>query len=112
MDADVLNLPDAGLAVVDIALTPTLLLVRIASTAAGASCPRCRCVSDRVHSRYTRAVADLPAHDRPVALRLVVRRFRCTTPGCPRAIFCERLPGLASPHARTTDRLAGTHRLV
>jgi transposase len=112
MDADVLNLPSADLAVVDIALTPTLLLVRIASTAAGASCPRCGCMSDRVHSRYTRTVADLPAHDRPVALRLVVRRFRCTTPGCPRAIFCERLPGLASPHARTTDRLAGTHRQV
>ena len=112
MDMDALNLPDSGLALVDIALTPTLLLVRIASTTAGASCPRCGSVSDRVHSRYLRTVADLPAHDRPVALRLVVRRFRCTTPACPRTIFCERLPGLASPHARTTDRLAATHRLV
>ena len=112
MDADTLNLPGTGLTIVDIATTPNLLLVRIAATAASASCPRCGRVSDRVHSRYTRTIADLPAHDRPVALRLVVRLFRCPTPGCPRAIFCERLPALATPHARATDRLTDIHRLV
>ena len=112
MDADTLNLPGTGLAVVDIAPTPTLLLVRIASTATSASCPLCGRASDRVHSRYTRTIADLPAHDRPVALRPVGRRFRCSTPGCPRAIFCERLPELAAPHARATDRLTDIHRIV
>lgn len=29
-----------------------------------------------------------------VALRLLVRRFRCSQPGCPQTVFCERLPGL------------------
>src|SRR3989442_1269089 len=66
MDADDLNLPGTGFAVVDIAFTPILLLVRIASTAPSASCPLCGCVSDRVPSRYVRTLADLPAHDRPV----------------------------------------------
>ena len=36
MDADTLNLPGTGLTIVDIATTPTLLLVRIATTAASA----------------------------------------------------------------------------
>ena len=112
MDANDLNLEATGLAVVDLALTPTMLLVRVASTAAGAACPRCGRISDRVHSRYQRTVADLPAHDRPVGLRIVVRRIRCATGDCPRSIFCERLPGLVEPHARATDRLADTHRLV
>jgi transposase len=112
MDTKDLNLDADGLAVVDLALTPTMLLVRVASTAAGAACPLCGRVSDRVHSRYERTVADLPAHDRPVGLRLNVRRFRCTKGDCPRSIFCERLPGLVTPHARATGRLTNAHRLV
>jgi transposase len=112
MSVSDLNLPGTGLAVADFAPTPSLLLIRIASTAPGAACPRWGRVSDRVHGRYTRTIADLPSHDRPVVLRLIVRRFRCTTPGCPRVIFCERLPELVAPHARTTNRLADIHRLV
>jgi transposase len=112
MDALTLNLPGTGLAIVDVTPTPALLLIRIACTAANASCPLCGCASDRVHSRYTRTIADLPAHDRPVALRLIVRRFRCATPGCRRAIFCERVPELVAPHARATGRLTDIHRLV
>jgi transposase len=40
-------------------------------------------------------------------LRLRVRRFRCIDPGCPRRVFCERLPGLVTAHARSTTRLTG-----
>jgi transposase len=47
-----------------------------------------------------------------VALRLLVRRFRCAQPACPQSIFCERLPGLLAAHARSTDRLAGAHRAI
>jgi transposase len=32
------------------------------------------------------------------------RRFFCDTPDCPRRIFTERLPGIARPHARRTER--------
>ena len=112
MDASDLNLPSTGLAIIDVAQTPSLLIVRIASTNRSAVCPRCGRLSDRVHSRYTRTLADLPAHDRPVVFRLTVRRFRCTAPDCPRTIFCERLPGLVAPHARTTQRLTDIHRLI
>src|SRR5512142_1933574 len=112
MDAHDLNLDGPALAVTDFALTPTIAVIVIASTAPTAACPLCGGLSDRAPSRYTRTIADLPGHNRPVALRLRVRRFRCTTPDCPRAIFCERLPGLVSAHARSTDRLADAHRLL
>jgi transposase len=57
-------------------------------------------------------VADLPCQGRPLALRLVVRRFRCSQTDCPQSIFCERLPGLLDPHARSTSRLTAAHRAI
>jgi transposase len=93
----------------DVVLTPTAAVVLLVSTAATAPCPRCGTPSDRVHSRYRRTVADLPCHDRGFLLRLLVRRFRCIDPGCTQRIFCERLPGFLSAHARSTTRLTGAH---
>jgi transposase len=104
--------PGAGLRLDDFVLTPSTAVALLASTSVTAACPCCRTPSDRVHSHYRRTVADLPCCGRPVALRLVVRRFRCIDPGCPRAIFCERLPALLRPHARATARLSGAHRAI
>jgi transposase len=101
-----------GLRLDDLILTSTTAVALVVATAATAPCPRCGTPSDRVHSRYRRTVADLPCHDRPVALRLVVRRFRCIEPGCPQVIFCERLPGLLDAHARCTARLTDAHRAI
>ena len=102
--------PDgAPLRLDDLFLTPTAAVALLVSTAATAVCPRCGTASDRLHSRYRRTVADLPCQGRPLALRLVVRRFRCPQADCPQSIFCERLPGLLAPHARSTSRLAGAH---
>jgi len=104
--------PGAGLRLDDLVLTPTTAVALLVSCAATARCPHCGTASDRVHSRYRRTVADLPCQDRPLALRLVVRRFRCSRPDCPQAVFCERLPGLIDAHARCTARLADAHRAV
>lgn len=100
----------AGLRIDDIVLTPTTAVALVVATASSATCPRCGTLADRVHSRYRRTVADLPCQDRPVVLRLVVRRFRCRQPDCPQAIFCERLPDLLKAHARSTTRLSAAHR--
>jgi transposase len=71
-----------------------------------ARCPACGRPSRRVHSRYERWLADLPAHGRRVRIRLTVRRFRCTEPDCPRQIFAERVgDAIARPFARRTARL-------
>src|SRR3954469_9749488 len=60
--------------------------------------------SDRVHSRYERAVADLPWARFAVRLQVRVRRFFCENLTCPRTIFAERLAGIAPAAARRTDR--------
>lgn len=79
---------------------------------AAACCPLCDQPSRRVHSRYTRTLADLPCQGRVVRLLLRVRRFFCATPECPRIVFAERLPDLAERYARTTIRLRDAHRAI
>ena len=69
-----------------------------------APCPLCGLRSRRVHSRYARAVSDLPWRGIAVTLELRVRRFFCDRGGCERRIFCERLEEVAA-RARKTARL-------
>jgi transposase len=70
-----------------------------------ACCPLCGRQSKRVHSRYERALADLPWGAHAVTIRLRVRRLFCRNARCERRIFTERLPGIALPWARRTRRL-------
>src|SRR3954453_14916273 len=72
-----------------------------------ARCPVCAKQSLRVHSRYTRTLADLPWQGIPVTLHLHVRRFFCEEVNCDRAIFAERLSGVVAHYARRTERLDG-----
>jgi hypothetical protein len=69
------------------------------------SCPLCAVLTARVHSRYTRTLADLPWGAYAVRLQLRVRKFFCRNAACPRQIFTERLPTVAAPWARRTMRL-------
>src|SRR6516165_3273325 len=57
---------------VDCALDLDNLTVHMAITAATASCPDCGSDARRVHSRYTRHLADLPCFDRSVRLHVLV----------------------------------------
>jgi transposase len=77
-----------------------------------AKCPRCRCPSSRVHSYYTRTVADLPWHGIAVRLSLRTRRFRCRNSLCTKRIFCERLPRVVAYYGRKTVRLDDALRLI
>jgi transposase len=54
-----------------------------------------------------RTLADLPWQGVPVSVHLRVRRFFCDEVACQRAIFAERLPGVAAPYGRRTERLEG-----
>lgn len=80
------------------------MVITVRSSAAGVECPACGGGSVRVHSRYTRTLADLPLSGCPVQLKLLVRRFRCDRELCTRRIFSERLAA-ATPWARRTARL-------
>jgi transposase len=93
-------------------LNADCLTVFLETTASTASCPVCGSHARRVHSRYTRRLADLPCFGRAVQVRVTVRRFFCAEVKCPRRIFAERLPGFVEPHARTTLRLHHAHEAV
>lgn len=101
-----------GLVVSAVTVTADLTAVAVAPTASSARCPTCGHLSDRIHSRYRRTLADLAVGPRQVVLIVTARKFRCTYAGCARRLFCERLDGLADPHARTTARLADLHRVL
>ncbi len=80
------------------------LTVHAYVAATSARCPLCRVRSGRIHSRYSRTVADLPWCRVSVTLKVCARRFFCENKGCERAVFCERLPEVAA-YGRKTDRL-------
>src|SRR5215211_7601217 len=80
------------------------LTILASSEATEAPCPLCGERSDRVHSRYTRTLADPSWADVAVRFRVRVRKFFCANPACPRAVFAERLAGVAQAYARRTDR--------
>jgi transposase len=80
------------------------LTIRLATDTTAAPCPLCGEGADRVHSRVTRTLADLPWAGITVHLHVRVRKFFCDTPTCPRRIFRERLAGIAAVAARRTER--------
>ncbi len=82
------------------------LRVEVTSTQAAPACPRCAAATSRIHSRYTRTLADLPWADVGVEVLVHVRKCFCPTESCSRTIFCERVPQIARPWARRTRRLA------
>src|SRR5262245_16182648 len=78
--------------------------IRAVSEATDVRCPVCGELTDRVHSRYARTLADLPWARFAVCLRVEVRKFFRDNPACPRTVFAERLAGIAPACARRTDR--------
>ncbi|MFE5923213.1 ISL3 family transposase [Streptomyces sp. NPDC056468] len=69
------------------------------------SCPDCGGGSVRVHSRYTRTLADVAVGGRPVLIGLSVRRMFCDSPRCRRRTFAEQVDGLTVRHQRRSPLL-------
>lgn len=65
--------------------------MEIAAGASTSRCPECGTASGRVHSVYVRTLRDAPWREKPVVVRIWVRKFFCDVPTCLRTIFCERL---------------------
>jgi transposase len=91
---------------------PSSLTLVVRATQPQAGCPRCRRHSSRVHSYYSRTVADLPWHGVAVRLHLRTRRFRCKNSLCAKRVFCERLPRLVAHYGRKTVRMEDALRLI
>src|SRR5438552_1184575 len=103
-----LLLPDvAALHLQRIVLDEDQITLMVMTTSSEACCPTCAQPAGRVHSRYTRTVADLPAAARPVRWHLHCRRFFCPNAACPRRTFNERLATVVAFAARRTLRQTG-----
>ncbi|HEX7317789.1 MAG TPA: transposase family protein, partial [Pyrinomonadaceae bacterium] len=88
------------------------LTLVVRATRQQSECPRCHRPASRVHSYYTRSVADLPWHGVAVRLELHTRRFRCKNSLCTKRVFCERLPRVVAYYARQTVRLNEALQLI
>jgi transposase len=102
-------LPDPMLLeLVDIEIDTTMNMITTfaVTTSAEARCPLCQQASGKVHSHYTRTLADLSCFGQRVWWLVQVRRFFCRNPSCKRKIFTERLPTCAPAYARRTLRQA------
>jgi transposase len=88
------------------------IVLRVSSTQRVACCPRCHCLTQRIHSRYERILKDLPWASFGLTIQLQVHKFFCLNRGCPRRIFTERLAQVAIPWARQTVRLSGLLRAL
>jgi transposase len=88
------------------------LTIMVASTVKDAACPDCQTLSSRVHSRYTRTVADLPWAGFSLVLRLLTRRFFCDLSGCSRKTFAEPFGPALPSYARRTLRLTNRLRAI
>ena len=112
MLADIL-LPDSSqLRFASYQLEDGTLYMNIHASQSQACCPSCGSASTRVHSTYTRTLADLPCLGWQVRLCWTVRRFFCDNPECPRKTFAEQLPDVAARYARRTQRLAECQRRI
>jgi zinc-finger of transposase IS204/IS1001/IS1096/IS1165 len=81
-------------------------LISMRPIGATSLCPACGAISGRIHSRYSRRLADLPIAGRRVRLVLLARRFRRGAVLCGRRIFNERFDAdVLAPWARRTARL-------
>ncbi|MGH2478628.1 MAG: ISL3 family transposase [Ktedonobacteraceae bacterium] len=88
------------------------LTVTLVSTQLSPCCPLCGSTARRVHSCYTRLVADLPCAGQSMRLLIQVRKYFCEQSSCPRKIFAERLTPFVEPFARVTKRLCQIVQII
>jgi transposase len=96
----------AELTLLSVAPTADAVTIHVQTRRPQVPCPERGCVTARVHSRYTRTLADLPWQGCTVTIRVQTRRFFCPEATCPRRIFAERLTETTARYARRTLRFS------
>src|SRR5262249_10028935 len=86
--------------------TAAQLTFQVTATRPRVRCPLCHVLTPRVHSRYSRILADLPWGPYTIRLHLRIRKIFCDKPACALRIFTDRSTTVAAPWARRTLRLA------
>ncbi len=91
-----------GLHIERVTASANELRVQVISSSSKACCPLCGVQASRIHSRYTRQVADLPCAGQHVTLLLTIQKFFCPNAACPRKIFAEQFAS-AGAIVRSSD---------
>ena len=109
--AELLLLPES-VEVQAVCLSSIHLTIRLSTTSKSACCPQCQALSQRIHSRYGRTLANLPCAGRRVVLKVTVCKFVCNTATCSCRIFDSTAPqtdvALCTYDEPAAHRLAGT----
>lgn len=80
------------------------ILIYISSERKIAHCPYCGSASEKVHSKTTRTLQDLPIQGKKVKLILENRKYFCKNADCNHKTFAERFE-FFEPKASKTKRL-------
>ena len=88
------------------------IVLELVAVAPSSACPSCGKAASRVHSRYRRALHDLPWHGHPVRLHLATRRFFCDASDCACGVFTERFPGIVGRCSRRSVRQRNALTLI
>lgn len=103
MDIPGLLIPET-LCITELRREDNTVIVDADTCSASAQCPWCQQLSNRVHSRYNRTLADLPWAGQQVYWQVTARKFYCTNGHCPGKVFAERLDEVARVYGRRTVR--------
>jgi len=101
---DLITLPDEHLKYVSHESDGANLKIHVKSTRAEAICPYCGIASNKVHSRYTRTLRDLPIQGKKVKLILAGKKYFCLNVGCRYKTFAEEFE-FFEPNSKRTKRL-------
>lgn len=94
-----------NLSVISVDNQQDVLVVYVQSTTRCASCLNCCITSKRIHSYYSRKIADLPVFDKISRIILRSRKFYCHQDECPFKVSTERFESYLRPYKRRTERL-------
>ena len=97
---------ELGVTISDAAVDDETTTIFCAPVTRDPRCPDCG-RDGRYRDTVTRPLTDdLPVAGYPLVLQVAVPRYRCLTPECGRAVFCQDLGKLAASRASTTRRCA------
>ncbi|MDX0432827.1 ISL3 family transposase [Sinorhizobium medicae] len=98
--------PGPGVKVLGIALQDAENWVVSATAKPVGICPDCGARSRHRHGWHNRRLQDLPVQGQVVKINLALNRWQCRHRKCGRRTFTDRLPEIALPYMRRTERMA------
>ncbi|MDX0567968.1 ISL3 family transposase [Sinorhizobium medicae] len=104
--------PGPGVKILGITLQDEANWVVSAAAKPVGICPYCGTRSRHRHGSHNRRLLDLPVQGQVVKINLALNRWQCRHRKCGRRTFTDRLPEIASPYMRRTERLAEIVALI